>query len=54
MSQQDLASFDTVIADHIATVTLKGAGKGNAMGPSFWRECPRLSHVMSRWSSSAS
>ncbi|OGQ25807.1 MAG: enoyl-CoA hydratase [Deltaproteobacteria bacterium RBG_16_71_12] len=48
MSQQDLASFETVIADHIATVTLKGAGKGNAMGPGFWRECPRLFDALDR------
>ena len=25
-------------ADHIATVTLLGPGRGNAMGPDFWRE----------------
>ena len=28
------------IADHIATVTLLGPGKGNAMGPDLWRELP--------------
>ncbi|PRC47029.1 enoyl-CoA hydratase, partial [Mycobacterium sp. ITM-2017-0098] len=27
-------------ADHIATVTLIGPGKGNAMGPAFWAELP--------------
>ena len=26
------------IADHIATVTLIGPGRGNAMGPAFWEE----------------
>ncbi|GAB2527460.1 crotonase/enoyl-CoA hydratase family protein [Nocardia heshunensis] len=26
--------------DHIAQVTLTGPGKGNAMGPDFWRELP--------------
>ena len=26
------------IANHIATVTLLGPGRGNAMGPDFWRE----------------
>jgi len=26
--------------DHIAEVILRGPGKGNAMGPDFWRECP--------------
>jgi enoyl-CoA hydratase len=28
------------IVDHVAEVTLCGPGKGNAMGPDFWRECP--------------
>jgi enoyl-CoA hydratase len=28
------------IADHVAEVTLLGPGKGNAMGPDFWREMP--------------
>lgn len=27
--------------DHVAEVTLLGPGKGNAMGPDFWREMPR-------------
>src|ERR1044072_5153544 len=26
--------------DHVAEVTLLGPGKGNAMGPDFWRELP--------------
>jgi enoyl-CoA hydratase len=28
--------------DHIAQVTLTGPGKGNAMGPDFWRELPLI------------
>ncbi|GGS34334.1 crotonase/enoyl-CoA hydratase family protein [Actinokineospora fastidiosa] len=28
--------------DHVATVTLLGPGKGNAMGPDFWRELPQV------------
>lgn len=28
------------VADHVATVTLLGPSKGNAMGPDFWRELP--------------
>lgn len=27
---------------HVATVTLIGPGKGNAMGPQFWEEMPRV------------
>lgn len=33
-------AFSVVVADHVATVTLLGPGKGNAMGPDFWRDCP--------------
>ena len=28
------------IKDHVAQVTLLGPGKGNAMGPAFWKELP--------------
>ncbi len=30
------------IEDHVARVTLIGPGKGNAMGPAFWRELPEV------------
>ncbi|HEX2130390.1 MAG TPA: crotonase/enoyl-CoA hydratase family protein [Actinophytocola sp.] len=36
----DLVSLRVDIADGIAEVTLLGPGKGNAMGPDFWRELP--------------
>lgn len=36
------ASVDLAIQDGIAEVVLKGPGKGNAMGPDFWREMPEL------------
>lgn len=36
----DLVSLKVDIADQIAEVTLLGPGKGNAMGPDFWRELP--------------
>jgi enoyl-CoA hydratase len=36
----DLVSLKVDIADKIAEVTLLGPGKGNAMGPDFWRELP--------------
>src|SRR4051794_39352348 len=29
-------------ADAVAEVVLAGPGKGNAMGPDFWRELPRV------------
>jgi enoyl-CoA hydratase len=32
----------------VTTVTLKGPGKGNAMGPDFWRELPRLFRALDR------
>ncbi|HEY2765985.1 MAG TPA: crotonase/enoyl-CoA hydratase family protein [Pseudonocardiaceae bacterium] len=42
---RDLAGTDLVALavqrrDHVAEVTLLGPGKGNAMGPDFWRELP--------------
>src|SRR5690606_16005757 len=30
------------IDGHVARVTLTGPGKGNAMGPDFWRELPEI------------
>jgi len=33
-------AFDVSVSDHIAHVLLKGPGKGNALGPDFWREAP--------------
>lgn len=36
----DLVSLKVDIADKVAEVTLLGPGKGNAMGPDFWRELP--------------
>ena len=34
------ASLTLEISDGVATVTLIGPGKGNRMGPDFWREMP--------------
>ncbi|MBI1949425.1 MAG: crotonase/enoyl-CoA hydratase family protein [Deltaproteobacteria bacterium] len=48
MSLHNLAAFDTTVDDHIAVVTLKGPGKGNSMGPDFWRECPKLFEALDR------
>lgn len=33
-------AFDVSVSDYIARVTMKGPGKGNALGPDFWREAP--------------
>jgi enoyl-CoA hydratase len=33
-------AFDVSVSDHVARVVLKGPGKGNALGPDFWREAP--------------
>lgn len=30
------------ISNHVAQVTLLGPGKGNAMGPAFWKEMPEV------------
>lgn len=39
---ENLVSLKVDIADHVAEVTLLGPGKGNAMGPDFWRELPAV------------
>ena len=41
-NERDWTAFDVTVADHIAEVALTGPGKGNAMGPDFWRELPEL------------
>jgi enoyl-CoA hydratase len=35
-------AFDVGVSDHIAHVILTGPGKGNALGPDFWREAPQV------------
>jgi enoyl-CoA hydratase len=40
MSTRNAFAID--VKDGIAEVSLIGPGKGNAMGPDFWRECPRV------------
>ncbi len=37
---EELKSLGVELRDDIAEVTLLGPGKGNAMGPDFWRELP--------------
>jgi len=39
---EELVSLKVDIADRVAEVTLLGPGKGNAMGPDFWRELPMV------------
>ena len=41
-NERDWTAFDVTVADHIAEVVLTGPGKGNAMGPDFWRELPEI------------
>jgi enoyl-CoA hydratase len=38
----DLQSLSVETADHVAEVQLCGPGKGNAMGPAFWSEMPKV------------
>jgi enoyl-CoA hydratase len=41
MSEDErFVSLSVEVTDHVAEVTLLGPGKGNAMGPDFWRELP--------------
>ncbi|MEE3850097.1 crotonase/enoyl-CoA hydratase family protein [Gordonia sp. LSe1-13] len=35
-------AFEVSVSEHIAEVVLTGPGKGNAMGPDFWRELPEI------------
>jgi enoyl-CoA hydratase len=44
----DLRSLKVDVADFVAEVTLLGPGKGNAMGPDFWRECPAVFDELDR------
>ncbi|WP_067842658.1 crotonase/enoyl-CoA hydratase family protein [Nocardia lijiangensis] len=38
----DWKAFAVETKDNVAQVTLIGPGKGNAMGPDFWRELPEI------------
>lgn len=42
MSDQQWKAFEVAVSDHVAEVTLTGPGRGNAMGPDFWRELPEI------------
>ncbi|MFW6051278.1 MAG: crotonase/enoyl-CoA hydratase family protein [Myxococcota bacterium] len=39
---QDLKALAVETKDHVAEVELLGPGKGNAMGPDFWKELPHV------------
>lgn len=41
-------SLRVTTEDHIAEVVLTGPGKGNAMGPDFWREAPEVFAALDR------
>src|SRR5215207_7754196 len=40
LSDEKLVALRVEHTDHVAEVTLIGPGKGNTMGPDFWRELP--------------
>ncbi|MGH3906131.1 MAG: crotonase/enoyl-CoA hydratase family protein [Pseudonocardiaceae bacterium] len=40
LQETELVALAVQRREHIAEVTLLGPGKGNAMGPDFWRELP--------------
>jgi enoyl-CoA hydratase len=46
MTDRTWNAFTVDVADLVATVALTGPGKGNAMGPDFWRECPELFRML--------
>ena len=41
-------SLQVEAADGVVEVVLRGPGKGNAMGPAFWREMPELFAALDR------
>jgi len=41
-------SLHITTADHVTEVVLQGPGKGNALGPDFWREMPELFAALDR------
>jgi enoyl-CoA hydratase len=45
---ENLVSLKVEITDGVAEVTLLGPGKGNAMGPDFWRELPLVFGALDR------
>jgi enoyl-CoA hydratase len=47
-SSPSYASLAVEIAERVATVTLTGPGKGNRMGPDFWREMPIAFEALGR------
>ncbi|GAA1661242.1 crotonase/enoyl-CoA hydratase family protein [Fodinicola feengrottensis] len=48
LKDEKLLALEVEVADHIATVTLIGPSKGNAMGPDFWRELPIVFRAIDR------
>lgn len=43
-----MKALDVSREDGLAEVVLQGPGKGNAMGPDFWREMPEVFHDLDR------
>ena len=43
---EGLVSLRVSLAGHVAEVMLLGPGKGNALGPDFWRELPTVFHAL--------
>jgi enoyl-CoA hydratase len=44
----DYRSLAVNISGSVAEVMLQGPGKGNALGPDFWREMPQVFHALDR------
>jgi enoyl-CoA hydratase len=47
-TMDNLTSLKVDRAGHVAEVTLLGSGKGNTMGPDFWRELPAVFGELNR------
>ena len=43
---QEYKAYEVEKRDHVAIVKLCGPGKGNALGPDFWEETPRLFNAL--------
>ncbi|MGH4015299.1 MAG: crotonase/enoyl-CoA hydratase family protein, partial [Pseudonocardiaceae bacterium] len=46
LAEAELVALAVQHRDHVAEVALLGPGKGNAMGPDFWRELPVVFRVL--------
>lgn len=46
LDSREFKALRAVVDGHVATVTMLGPSKGNAMGPDFWHELPQVFHAL--------